>query len=158
MPFYYKQLFESGAIGIDFSRLVQTFPIYEAGIDQGEEFVNNLLAEAASLKQWTVPAGAYVQLELGEIVAVKLHEIGSEVACLLINREGEYLLVWINPSTQDMSICGFVEISNAAGIHGHDVEWLRKFELSIKLLLAAIIRDFWVSSKSESVCSALERE
>jgi hypothetical protein len=150
-PFYYEQVFELGSIGIDSKRLVQTVPIYDGNLEQGEDFANNLLAEAASLKQWTIPAGAYVQLEIGEIVAVKLREIGSEVACVLINKEGEYLLVWICPSKQEMSIYGFLEISNAAGLQGHDIEWLRKFELGIKLLLAAIIRDFWVIEERERV-------
>ena len=150
-PLYYEQLFGLGSIGIDFDRLVRTVPIYDGNIEEGEDFANNLLAEAASLKQWTIPAGAYVQLEIGEIVAVKLHEIGSEVACLLINKEGEYLLVWICPSKQEMSIYGFFEISNAARLQGHDVEWLRKFELGIKLLIAAIIRDFWVIEERERV-------
>jgi hypothetical protein len=150
-PLYYEQLFGLGSIGIDFDRLIRTVPIYDGNIEEGEDFANNLLAEAASLKQWTIPAGAYVQLEIGEIVAVKLHEIASEVACLLINKEGEHLLVWICPSKQEMSIYGFLEISNAAGLQGHDVEWLRKFELGIKLLLAAIIRDFWVVEERERV-------
>ena len=82
----------SGNIGIDFDSIVKGIPPYSGAIGDGEDFARNLLAEGISLKQWTIPFGAYVQLEAGDIVAVKLHEIGSEVACLLLNKDGESLL------------------------------------------------------------------
>jgi len=150
-PLYYKELLGPGSIAMDAKRIVQNLPVYVGNIDEGDKFFNDLLAEAVTLKRWTIPPGAYVQLELGELVAAKLHEIGGEVACLLINAEGEYLRVWIDPSANVASIDGFREIASAADQQGHDSVWLEKLELAIKILLAAIIRDFWVVEERERV-------
>ena len=79
---------------------VQKFPTYQGDFEKGDEFVTSLLMESVSLKQWTIPFGAYVKLELEPIKAVKLYEIGRDIACVLVDQSGHYFLVWVNPYEQ----------------------------------------------------------
>jgi hypothetical protein len=168
-PYFYEQFFGGSSFPIDIEQFVSTAPIYEGDIKRGREFINDLLAEAISSKQWTIPFGAYVQIQFGEIKAVKLFEIGSDIACVFVNNEGEFFSVWINPRSDDLQLTQSSEIANAAGrlvrqkrlakqIKADDPEWrsysdeyLSRFRLGIHLLLAAIIRDFWVVENRECV-------
>ena len=72
LPLYYREIIGSGNCSVDTSRFVRSMPLYEGDPKEGEEYLNNLLAEATSLKQWTIPFGAYVLLSAGEIEAAKL--------------------------------------------------------------------------------------
>jgi hypothetical protein len=168
-PYFYEQFFGGSSFPIDIEQFVSTAPIYEGDIKRGREFINDLLAEAISSKQWTIPFGAYVQIQFGQIKAVKLFEIGSDIACVFVNNEGEFFSVWINPRSDDLQLTQSSEIANAAGrlvrqkrlakhIKADDPEWrfyseeyLPRFRLGIHLLLAAIIRDFWVVENRERV-------
>jgi len=85
-PLYFDRLFGSGSCPIDPSELAKSFPIYKGEITVGKDFANNLLAEAVSLKRWTIPTGAYVQLEVGSIKAVKLFELNDDVACIFVDQ------------------------------------------------------------------------
>jgi len=121
------------------------------------------------LKQWTIPFAAYVLLDVGEIEAAKLHEVGNEVAALLIDRKGDYFLVWVNPAEKNFSFVSTEELAPALGAwsaikfkregknplspEGRHLieEFEARFELGIKILLASIIRDFWVVEERERV-------
>ena len=94
---YYQEVVGAGSCPVEPSAFLQNIPLYQGDIEAGETFVSTLLAEAISLKQWTIPYGAYVLLNAGEMEAVKLHEIGDEVASVIVDRRGDYLLVWTNP-------------------------------------------------------------
>ena len=72
-------------------------------------------SEAISLKQWTIPFGAYVLLSAGEIEAAKLYEVGSDVAILLIDRKGDYFLVWVTPREKDFTFASSADLAPAAG-------------------------------------------
>ncbi len=150
-PFHYELLVGPHSIPLDPSLLIKNFPIYEGEPEKGEEFFCDLLAEAVALKQWTIPTGAYVLLDLGEIKAVKLYEVGPEVACVLINEAGEYLIAWVDPSQTRFSLAGILGISETAGAAGHGMDTVSRVLLGIKILLAAIIRDFWVVEQRETV-------
>ena len=172
IPYYYEQLFGNASCSMDISELPASLPRYEGDIEKGEEFVSDLLTEAAALKQWTIPFGAYVQLEIGPISAVKLFEIGSEVACVLVNDSGDYWLVWLHPLHQEIALTGELEFASAVGyIEGRMVEaegssverpddepfpseFYRRIQLALKMLLAAIVRDFWVVEERARVFAA----
>ena len=173
LPLYYRETVGSGNCSVDMSRFVRSMPLYEGDSKEGEEYLNNLLAEAVSLKQWTIPFGAYVLLSAGEIEAAKLYEVGSDVAILLIDRKGDYFLVWVNPLEKGFSFASLEDLATALTIwtvaklksEGKDSlthdevmdsakESEARFELGIKILLASIIRDFWVVEDRERVFGA----
>ena len=167
-PYYFKELYGAGACPVDIYKFVEEVPLYQGDLEKGEEFVKNLLAEATSLKQWTIPSGAYVQIECGNIKAVKIFELNNEVACVLVDHSGHYLTVWANPSNQQMAVGNQANLSHAAGLEAgkrhraakeekackDDEEFLPRILMGIKILLACIIRDFWVTEEREKIFGA----
>jgi Restriction endonuclease len=173
LPLYYREVIGSGNCSLDVRSFVRSAPLYEGNVKEGEEFVNNLFAEASSLKQWTIPFGAYVLLRAGEIEAAKLYEVGSDIAVLLVDRRGDYFLVWINPAQKDFTFVSgndlpFILSSLSVIPLKHESEtqpthdeirdaaedFKARFELGIRILLASIVRDFWVVEERERVFGA----
>jgi Restriction endonuclease len=177
LPLYYREIIGGGNCCMDMSSFVRSAPLYEGDLKEGEEFLNNLLAEATSLKQWTIPFGAYVLLRAGEIEAAKLYEVGNEVAILLIDRKEDYFLVWVNPAEKRFTFPSNADLAAAAGawaavkakakfgeqwretltvddLKESTAEFEALFELGIKILIASIIRDFWVVEERERVFGA----
>ncbi len=173
LPLYYREIIGSGNCSVEMLPFVRSMPLYEGDPNEGEEYLNNLLAEATSLKQWTIPFGAYVLLSAGEIEAAKLYEVGSDVAILLIDRKGDYFLVWVNPAEKDFSFASSADLSPVLGAwsaiklknEGKNKltldepkdsagEFEERFGLGIEILLASIIRDFWVVEERERVFGA----
>jgi Restriction endonuclease len=146
LPLYYREIIGSGNCSVEMLPFVRSIPLFEGDPKDGEEHLNNLLTEATSLKQWTIPFGAYVLLSAGEIEAAKLYEVASDVAILLIDRKGDYFLVWTNPAQKEFSF--------ASSATGSTAEFEVRFGLGIKILLASIIRDFWVVEERERVFGA----
>jgi len=163
LPLYYKELCGESACPIDMYEFVKGAPLYQGDLEKGEQFINNVLAEATSLKQWTIPFGAYVQVELGIIKAVKMFELNNEVACVLVDHSGHYLVVWAEPSTQSMAVSGEATLARAVGRMEHiktgvktdfQLENWERITMGIKVLLACIIRDFWIVEERERVFGA----
>jgi len=177
VPLYYREIIGGGNCPVDMLPFVRSMPVYEGDPKEGEDYVGNLLAEAISLKQWTIPFGAYVLLSAGEIEAAKLYEVGSDVAILLIDRKGDYFLVWVTPREKDFTFASSADLAPAAGawaaakakarsgeqwreeltveeLKESTAEFETRFGLGIKILLASIIRDFWVVEERERVFGA----
>jgi hypothetical protein len=177
-PFYYSQIIGKDACPMDVWQFLENYPLYQGDVTEGWNFVHDLLAEATSLKRWTIPFGAYVQLDIGVIKAVRLFELGQDVACLLINSFGEYYLLWINPPKQDFVFTHSTEISFAAGEIAAkmsskknqeltyeseiqrkekiELDVIGKLKLAIAIPLAAIVRDFWVVEEREKILGAAQ--
>jgi Holliday junction resolvase len=178
LPYYHDQLLGSDSCGLDIDNFVEKAPLYQGDIQEGESFVNDILAEATSLKQWTIPFGAYLQIDLDVIKAVKLFEIGQDVACILVDETGHYLLIWVNPLLQKITISNSLNIANSClkrtnleiskitdelqeqrsqikiEKNEQDKNWeeiQQRLYLVIKIILASIIRDFWVVEERERV-------
>jgi hypothetical protein len=177
LPLYYREIIGSGNCSVEMLPFVRSMPLYEGDPKEGQDYVNNLLAEATSLKQWTIPFGAYVLLSAGEIEAAKLYEVGSDVAILLIDRKADYFLVWVTPKNKDFAFTSSADLAPAAGawaaakakarsgeqwteeltveeLKESTAEFETRFGLGIKILLASIIRDFWVVEERERVFGA----
>jgi len=169
IPLYYYQLFGDKSCPVDIKEFVSKLPLYYGNLHEGKTFVNNLLLEAYSLKQWTIPFGAYVQLDAGNLNAAKVYEIGNDVACVLVDQHGNYFLVWIHPASKKISFVVDANYSYALGLrvkselaskengkNTTDSESLKeelneRLELGIKILVASIIRDFWVVEERQRV-------
>jgi hypothetical protein len=136
------------------------FPVAE-NVDESLATADALLDEATTHKKWTIPPGALVQLPFGPFTDLEVHEIQREVYFVCRTSEHHFYVAWINP---ELHICSF-EAKKVCIQAGEDasVEQLpnllldaptpleSRVEAAVKLLLAAVIRDFWVVEQRETV-------
>ncbi|MGE5300297.1 MAG: restriction endonuclease [Acidobacteriota bacterium] len=187
---YYGRLLGPGSCPVDFAALKASLPLYNEDVDKGNEFVMSLLKEAVSFKQWTIPHGAYVQMDIGPFKAVKLFELADDICCVLADDSGHYFMVWVDPVKQifsfvhndsayldaaDRVLLEMLKDGNVTRellsdvrpgkttstvsspeelrrrIHEKVVFEDERFTLGLKILLSAIIRDFWVVEQRERV-------
>ena len=101
-----------------------------------------LLEEAAANKKWTIPPHAVVELDFGPFSHFEITEIDDEAAIVCRSRLNHFCLAYIRPATHNCYCCFVPPSENAAEIHAAG-----------RLLLSAIIRDFWVVEEREKVFS-----
>ena len=105
---------------------------------------STLLEEACAGKKWTIPHGARVQLEIGPFKHIDMFEVSDEVYCVLGTADEYVWIVRVIPTKQSMQM----------QLHATDSDLPAETQDSIiagvSLLLAAIIRDFWVVEERES--------
>jgi len=158
-PYLFKRLVGPGNCPIDWFDFVASAPKYEGDIEKGEEYVKDLLTEATACKQWTIPFGAYVQIEAGEIEAIKLQEAGSQVFGVLVNRKGEFSIWSADPLRGRITTSGYEARPVGKAVWHDDKPFfdeagVRRVDLGLEILIACIIRDFWVVEERESVFGA----
>lgn len=125
----------------------------EGSIADAEAKIQTLLQEAQVARQWSIPWGARVDLRFGPFVGLKIFESEGEFSCHFVDEHDRYFHVAIGLYSRP---------PNAATTHllrslpddGGEVEWNRDAEVSLKLIAAAIVRDFLVVEERESVFSA----
>jgi len=112
--------------------------------------IEETLEEAVREKKWTIPYGAVVELAVGPFVKIECYEFGYEICFVLRNKKNHFLIYFVNPREK----CWYPSWFELEGQDETDKE----IDLSLKLLLATIVRDFWVVEERESVFSEkLER-
>lgn len=118
--------------------------------EETEPAVEALLTEALRSKQWTIPRGARVQLPIGPFVEAEFTELSKDVAITLRTALGEYYYVGIEPAKLfwafEPSFADSFDSDTAESICG-----------AVRLLLAAVVRDFWVVEQRESVFAVREQ-
>ncbi|CUR72907.1 Restriction endonuclease [Achromobacter xylosoxidans] len=121
----------------------------EGSYDEAEAAIQRMLREAQDARQWSIPWGARVQVDFGPFVAARIFETDGEFSCHFLDDAERYHHVAIG-------IAGGPP--RAASAHlirpsedGSEVEWNSDAELSLKLIAAAIIRDFLVVEERESL-------
>ena len=107
-----------------------------------EASANALLDEAVSDKKWTIPRGATVELPLGPFVRMNVFEHGQEIAFVARTAADEFAIMNVEPRQRhfDFDSLDCVPPEQADVIAA-----------GAKLLLSAVIRDFWVLEQRESV-------
>lgn len=111
-----------------------------------EEQANFLLAEADANKQGCIPPNAVVQLSIGPFASMELREVG--VSVLVALRQANGLVVYFTAEPQKEyfdAILPHDEDDSQTGLQ------FDKSLAAIKLLVAAVIRDFWVVEHREAV-------
>jgi Restriction endonuclease len=109
-----------------------------------------LLDEAATNKKWTIPNKAIIQLEFGPFSYVEASEINDEVAFVCRTSNNEFLIIWVNPKDKN---CTFHASAASSEPDEADESLIGRAEAGVKLLLSAIVRDFWVVEQRERVFS-----
>jgi hypothetical protein len=158
--FWFERLIGPNNVPADPIRLIIETPEIEGDVEILRQTQRDLLSEATTYKQWTIPYGAYVQLNIGPIRALKLYEMGHDVYCIFVNDKAEFLTASIDPSIgkvfflitpQAHRLHEFMTATNSATTTSEEIERFERFELLLGNLAAAVIRDFWVTEVRETV-------
>lgn len=102
-----------------------------------------LLAEANSHKKWTIPCGAVLQLPVGPFTHFEIFEIGREIHFVGRTAQGEFATFIVEA---DCYYFGFPSSEGLGFENGAE-----EIRAAIKLLLSAVIRDFWVVEERHRV-------
>jgi hypothetical protein len=112
--------------------------------NEAKETTTQLLNEAVALREWTIPPNAFVEVSVGPFVGAKVTEIGDDV-----------FFIWRTANNRfwDMSIGMDEHTFNNTEIFTRDPDnpLNQKAGLAIRLLMAAIIRDFWVVTERQKI-------
>jgi len=120
---------------------LQRFPVVE-NPEEAETSADALLDEAVEEKKWTIPPGATVELAFGPFTRVNVFEHGSEVGFVAKTADGDFTIFNVEPR-QHYFACDDLE--------NLPPERATAVAAAVKLLLSAVIRDFWVLEQRESV-------
>lgn len=110
--------------------------------DESDAAADALLSEAVTSKKWTVPPGAEIELPVGPFVRMTAWEIDDEVFFVLRTDTGEFAVASLEPAK---SYFGF------SGEFGVAPEEATLIDAALKLLLSAVVRDFFVVEEREKV-------
>jgi hypothetical protein len=147
-------LLEPGDFPIDPGQLapdINRFPVAE-DVDGALASAHALLEEANANKKWCIPPKALVQLSVGPFEFFELTETEKEVLVVARNRDWEFYCFILDVTDNK---CSFHLTSDKS----QDDENARaRISAAVILLLAAVIRDFWVVEERERVFSAANRQ
>jgi hypothetical protein len=104
---------------------------------------DSLLDEAVSQKRWTIPPGASVPLRAGMFEEFQLWEREHDVVTLCRTAEREFLLCILEADKHWFDI--------AAELNVAETKSRKQAAAGLKLLIAALVRDFWVVEQRERV-------
>jgi hypothetical protein len=105
-----------------------------------------LLEEASANKIGTIPPGAVVDLSFGPFSYVEFYEAPREVFAVCRTKSDEFFIVSVEPSTATWAL-GLP----SGGVFETTETEIDAVVAGIKLLLAAVIRDFWIVEQRERV-------
>ena len=105
-----------------------------------------LLQEAQEARQWSIPWGARVQLQLGPFRMLRVFELDGEFRCLFLDDRQRYFQVSLNLATNPPEADSTIIPSKTS-----DSATDREAEAIVKVIAAAIVRDFLVVEERESL-------
>lgn len=114
----------------------------DISIDEAELTISNLLEESTSNKKWTIPPKAFVQIKFGPFISVELSEVGKEVYCVWRLSNDHYFLMSVNPYNLEW----YLDFKNEG-----NSEKVAEIKIAFKLIIAAMIRDFWIVEERRDV-------
>jgi len=155
LPFFFKETIGDSNIQASLEEMLANFPPFTGNVIEAQQSISDQLREACSLKQYTLPFGAFFQLS-GSICGIKVFEVDKSVYLLFILKNGRFCRFTISPETQIFAVApptfhrgfsdgGITYTSNA--ISGIQSPLL----LGVCMLAASIIRDGWVVEEREKV-------
>lgn len=126
--------------------------VLEGTVEQAEEQVLQLLHEAQEARQWSIPWGARVEVSIGPFVAVRIYESSGEFACHFLDNLERYFFVSIglNNTPPRMTTGRIVRLRSDDG----EPMWNEDAMVTMRLIAAAIVRDFLVVEERESLFSS----
>lgn len=143
--FYWGELISCSDVPVakeQINKALATFPVAEHA-EEAEAAANVLLEEAIANKKWCIPPGAVVELKIGPFELFELREILSLVCFVGRDKTGGYCICGIETRSQNLYFDAATLEENARA--------------GLKLLFAAVVRDFWVVEEREKVFSVIQR-
>ncbi|KVD58771.1 restriction endonuclease [Burkholderia ubonensis] len=119
----------------------------EGSYDEAEAAIERMLREAQEARQWSIPWGARVEVAFGPFVAARIFETNGEFSCHFLDSSERYHHVAIG-ITGDPPRAVSAHLIRPSDDDGEAV-WNSDAELSLKLIAAAIVRDFLVVEERE---------
>ena len=133
--------------------LKDSFPRAEDPI-AAEAAADALLEEAVANKKWTIPPKALVEINMGPFCMLEVHEGVWYVAFVCRTADNLFAIAVIDPEEKH---CSFEFPETSEDPSRSDSEG-KKINAAVKLLLSAIIRDFWVLEERESTFTCRQGE
>ncbi len=130
------------------SSLWDLFPISEDP-ENAFQAADGLIEEALSCKKWSIPNAAIVKLNVGPFNFFQVWELEGRVLFLARSDRGEYSILILNLNAQSLWFDALFEAPE---------EKLIKIEAALKLLLSAIVRDFYVVESRENVFATAQEK
>jgi hypothetical protein len=125
----------------------------EGSLEAAWRTVDTLLREAQQARQWSIPFGARVEIELGPFVALRIFEDDVDIACHFLDRNDRYLVVIVGLTHNPPRL--IPPSVPLPARHPDTLEfWNDAAQVTIALVAAAIVRDFLVVEDRESLFSA----
>lgn len=123
----------------------------EGDVEAAAQRVQELLFEAQEARQWSIPWGARVEIQLPPFVAVRVHEAKGEFSCHFLDDQDRYLHVAIGLDGEKPRI---TDVPFVKEVENGDPVWNNDASLTVQLIAAAIVRDFLVVEERESLFTA----
>jgi len=148
LPFYNNILISGNDCHLEIDKFLSSFPIYEGNTEEAQQFVDDTLNEAVTLKQWTIPFGAYLQFDFENYNGFKIFEVNKDVFFLLFDNDGKYIKFSVDPYYQTFTT-SFLYRNKSSLLHKFKsneelMDYLDRLIIGINVLISSIIRDFWV--------------
>jgi hypothetical protein len=113
---------------------------------EAEDAISELLAEARENRQWSVPWGARVQIDIGMLKHLTIYELEGEFLGLFRDYKERFLVVAVNISHGHYSIPTILQANEDETI----IEENTQASLALVLIVASVIRDFLVVEERNS--------
>lgn len=141
-----NQVLSASDLPLDASSFVDGFADWQVDLneDDAKDTISHLLNEAVGLKEWTIPPNAFVEVSVGPFVGVEVTEVGKDVFFIWRAADDRYWDMSVEPDDQIFSNTEIFTRDSYSHFN-------KKLELSIKLLMSAIIRDFWVVTERQKI-------
>lgn len=131
----------------------------DGDVDKSKQLCDDLINEASNNKIWTIPYKALVDITFGDFSSITLSEFKNKIFFLLNHIKNISFFGSLNVDTKEWEIKLVTSRDDPPGLSEEEQEiYDKKLEkkeeeakLSIKLLIASLIRDFWVVETRESV-------
>jgi len=134
----------------------ENYPRVE-NIEEARLDTKRFLEEAATAKQWTIPPGAIVQGPFGLFSTIELLETPNAIYGTLRDHDGAFHPFFVSPERGEIEIRCFptnsLPGSEDPPVKGFSSfsEFYKNTNAALALLIAAIVRDFWVVEHRERV-------
>jgi hypothetical protein len=123
----------------------------EGTVEDAETRLAALLLEAQEARQWSIPWGARVQVRFGSFEALRIFEIDGQFHCKFVDERELYCQVLLNLDATPATTEATIVIRRSGAEEGTVNE---EAALILKLIAAAIVRDFLVVEERETLFNA----
>jgi Restriction endonuclease len=117
-------------------------------IRQAHVAAADLLNEAVALRRWMIPPRAFVEVNAGPFVGVELTEVHDEVYFVWRATSNRYWLTSVGHSTQRFNNPVVLPPEKGG----------EKVAAVLEVLMAALVRDFWVAEERRKIFDVQERQ